>query len=684
MKKLYLLILLLFTTVSFAQVQQQWVRTYWYGGSQGSYINTDASGNIYVVGSMTGMDSPVSTIMIAYSNDGTILWSNGIDTPCAPVGVSIDSLYNQYIAGYYVGPWGPSSISIHKFSSAGAQIWSIVEPVTLFYDRTYAMTGDRAGNTFVARMKDSVKTLRKYNSAGILQFSVYLTDTVEPQSITLDPQGNIIISGFTDAGSIYSCATFKFTPSGTIIWGKIFVPNGNGLVGYSGIKISTAADGSIYILCTSRDSQNHNSYTLLKYNSAGTQQWVSYCNPMNLSPEASAMCIEYNANKSHNIIATGTRATVKFSSNGEVIWMDTTQSFYDIKRDNSGNFYLTGTTYNYPHDMRTIKLSAGGTKLWDITYNGSYNYEDGARALTLDNSGNVYITGYCNSIPIFGSTFATTIKYSQYVIDSSSINFLPLAIGNIWVYKHYTNTPPSSNFEYRGKVKYQIVRDTLMPNGKRYYDRTYLGYTRINPENLSVFVYAEAGEVRKDSLKAKLLDTVMTCYYVTDTSGTTVFGNSRRNKFVETYCAVTNQQYFWNLTYGIGYWTYSNITDGTIAGFTDTLVGAVINGIVYGDTTMDAIEQLSGSVPMYFKIYQNYPNPFNPISKIKFDIAKLGNVKLTIYDVLGREITNLVNERLQPGTYETEWDGSNYSSGVYFYKLITPEFTQTRKMVLVK
>ena len=113
-------------------------------------------------------------------------------------------------------------------------------------------------------------------------------------------------------------------------------------------------------------------------------------------------------------------------------------------------------------------------------------------------------------------------------------------------------------------------------------------------------------------------------------------------------------------------------------------MGAVINGIVYGDTTMDAIEQLSGSVPMYFKIYQNYPNPFNPISKIKFDIAKLGNVKLTIYDVLGREITNLVNERLQPGTYETEWDGSNYSSGVYFYKLITPEFTQTRKMVLVK
>ena len=103
-------------------------------------------------------------------------------------------------------------------------------------------------------------------------------------------------------------------------------------------------------------------------------------------------------------------------------------------------------------------------------------------------------------------------------------------------------------------------------------------------------------------------------------------------------------------------------------------------------------------VPREFSLSQNYPNPFNPLTKIRFDVpldSRLrgnDNVTLKIYDVLGREITTLVNEQLQPGTYETEWDASNYPSGVYFYKLvvsgaeplITNDYTETRKMVLIK
>jgi photosystem II stability/assembly factor-like uncharacterized protein len=91
----------------------------------------------------------------------------------------------------------------------------------------------------------------------------------------------------------------------------------------------------------------------------------------------------------------------------------------------------------------------------------------------------------------------------------------------------------------------------------------------------------------------------------------------------------------------------------------------------------------------YF-LFQNYPNPFNPATTIRFDIppsrgARGMIVKLFIYDILGREITTLVNEQLKPGTYEAEWDGSNYSSGVYFYKLsINNEQLATKKMVLIK
>ncbi len=85
-----------------------------------------------------------------------------------------------------------------------------------------------------------------------------------------------------------------------------------------------------------------------------------------------------------------------------------------------------------------------------------------------------------------------------------------------------------------------------------------------------------------------------------------------------------------------------------------------------------------------FKLFQNYPNPFNPNTTIKFDIAKTGFSKLTIYDILGKEVATLVNEKLHAGEYEIVFDGGNLSSGVYFYNLTSQNFSETRKMILLK
>jgi len=102
-------------------------------------------------------------------------------------------------------------------------------------------------------------------------------------------------------------------------------------------------------------------------------------------------------------------------------------------------------------------------------------------------------------------------------------------------------------------------------------------------------------------------------------------------------------------------------------------------------------ENGSQNIPVAFSLSQNYPNPFNPVTKIKFEIpengkSKIGNgiVSLKIYDLLGKEIETLVNESLMPGTYEAEFDGSNYPSGIYFYKLSAGNFTQTKKLILLK
>lgn len=96
------------------------------------------------------------------------------------------------------------------------------------------------------------------------------------------------------------------------------------------------------------------------------------------------------------------------------------------------------------------------------------------------------------------------------------------------------------------------------------------------------------------------------------------------------------------------------------------------------------IKKLNEIVPGNFHLFQNYPNPFNPKTNINFQISKFSEVNLTVFDIRGREIETLVNTRLVPGTYGVEWDGSNYSSGVYFYKLTAVEFTATKKMVLIK
>jgi hypothetical protein len=96
------------------------------------------------------------------------------------------------------------------------------------------------------------------------------------------------------------------------------------------------------------------------------------------------------------------------------------------------------------------------------------------------------------------------------------------------------------------------------------------------------------------------------------------------------------------------------------------------------------IENIGTETPSSFSLGQNYPNPFNNTSNLKFEIANFGNVKILVYDITGRLIKTLVNEELQPGSYEVSFDGSGLNSGVYFYRLETKGFSVTKRMVLLK
>ena len=107
--------------------------------------------------------------------------------------------------------------------------------------------------------------------------------------------------------------------------------------------------------------------------------------------------------------------------------------------------------------------------------------------------------------------------------------------------------------------------------------------------------------------------------------------------------------------------------------------------ILTNDLITDVNEnKITDSRPNSYDLFQNYPNPFNPSTIIKYSIPKEENVTLKIYDVLGREIKTLVNEAKPAGNYEVEFDGSNLSSGIYFYQIQTGDYTETKKMLLLK
>jgi len=97
-----------------------------------------------------------------------------------------------------------------------------------------------------------------------------------------------------------------------------------------------------------------------------------------------------------------------------------------------------------------------------------------------------------------------------------------------------------------------------------------------------------------------------------------------------------------------------------------------------------AILHEAGITPYKYELAQNYPNPFNPSTTIKFSIPQSGNVKVTVYDAIGREVVTLINNFCQAGSYKIEWNATSYASGIYFYRIESRNFVMVKKMVLIK
>jgi len=175
----------------------------------------------------------------------------------------------------------------------------------------------------------------------------------------------------------------------------------------------------------------------------------------------------------------------------------------------------------------------------------------------------------------------------------------------------------------------------------------------------------------------------MTKLYFTNNNTGFAIGNTVNSPIVSVIIRTTDGGNMWTILdsnhfgglYGI---TFSNSSLGYIVGSNGTILHTTNGGLTFSGETEEVL-------PQFFQLYQNYPNPFNPVTHLRFGISNLGFVSLKVYNVIGKEIAVLVNEKKNPGSYEVEFDGSDLSSGIYFYSFyIDGKIMQTRKMLIVK
>jgi len=179
------------------------------------------------------------------------------------------------------------------------------------------------------------------------------------------------------------------------------------------------------------------------------------------------------------------------------------------------------------------------------------------------------------------------------------------------------------------------------------------------PNNIIKFTWSKSIDYDKDSL----------AYYLNiknDSETVMIECNNDTTKVIDIKNIFTSvNNYSWNVI----------VYDGNDSTYSNTY---------QFNLSKDITNISSNTIPNEYKLFQNYPNPFNPITKIKYCIPKNCFVQITIYDVLGREVKTIQSEYKNPGTYLIEFNGSYLNSGVYYYYIKADDYSDVKKMILIK
>lgn len=463
---------------------EQWIRRYNGPGSGHDYaisVAADPTGNVYITGYSIGSGTGFDIAVVKYASDGIEQWVGRYEqtgsTACKPYSMAVDGSGNIFIAGYNNNAGSSYDFLTLKYNSVGDQQWFRTYNGTgNSYDQAKAIIADDQGNVYVTGHTTRLGTRAdyttiKYDSEGTAQWIRFYNgpgnSSDYPQAIAVDGLGNIYVTGYCygGPGTHYDYATVKYNSEGMEMWVQRY--NGPGNTSDQATAIAVDGPGNVYVTGYFTGSGTAQDYGTLKYNSEGIMQWVAtYNGPGNSKDNA----LTIGHDNSGNVYVTGYStgvgtghdyATVKYNSEGVEQWVQRyngpgNQSDQAKKMvvDGSGNIYVTGysTGSGTGKDYATVKYGCDGAQLWVQRYTCPGNLPDEATAITLDDWGNIYVTG--KSYPSSQDNDIATIKYNsggieEWIIEYNDLRFIhdePVAIsadgsGYIYVtgYKHGGN-----------------------------------------------------------------------------------------------------------------------------------------------------------------------------------------------------------------------------------------------------
>ncbi|MEO6696351.1 MAG: SBBP repeat-containing protein [Ignavibacteria bacterium] len=360
--------------------------------------------------------------------------------------VTDDSGY-IYVTGYSYNTGSFEDYTTIKYSPGGNQLWAAVyNGPGNGYDQSIAIAVDRSGNVYVAGYVSGSGSSYdyatvKYNSNGVQQWAaVYngLGNSIDyAASIAVDDTGNVYVTGQSYGGSVtsYDYVTIKYNTAGAQQWIARFNGTANGNDGATSIYVDST--GNIYVTGQSFESAAASvNYATVKYNPSGIQQWVSkYNGPGNGIDGANTV----KADKVGNVFVTGFSrgsgtlydyATVKYDSLGIQKWAmrhngsaNGNDGASDMVLDDSGNVYVTGYSgiSGITNDYVTIKYDSIGVRKWIGVYNGPANQNDSATSIDIDDQGNICVTGYSTGAATLRDI--ATIKYNTAGVQEWAIRY---------------------------------------------------------------------------------------------------------------------------------------------------------------------------------------------------------------------------------------------------------------------